>query len=216
MKGPLDLHGRCGECLLYGAIQGLDDGLLLADPEGCVFHVNRRAEEMLGLVAAKAMGGKVRALLKPASLLRFWTQAAREKEPVSTELALPSFPQIRATITPCRSAAGEPIGRALMLRDVSREKRILVDLPATVAQRLVEMAGLAETTGNEPALTARERQILALLTEGLSNAALAARLKVSVNTVASHLKHLYPKIGVGSRAQAVAYASARGIRPPRR
>jgi PAS domain S-box-containing protein len=213
MKITLDLHGRCGECLLFGAIEGLEDGLVLVDPQGIIFHVNRRAEEFIGISAPKVMGTKLRACLKPPPLLRFWNSALREKEVASTELAMAGGVQLRATVSLCRSMGGEPIGRALLLRDITREKRIQVDLPLAVAQRLVEMTGAEEGAAESVPLTSRERQILALLSAGLSNAAVAAKLHVSANTVASHLKHLYPKIGVHSRSQAVAYAMSRGIRP---
>ncbi len=46
--------------------------------------------------------------------------------------------------------------------------------------------------------------MLALLAEGLTNRAIAARLVVSVHTVRSHVAHLYDKLGVHSRAAAVA------------
>jgi ATP/maltotriose-dependent transcriptional regulator MalT len=65
-----------------------------------------------------------------------------------------------------------------------------------------------------PPLTHRELQVLKLLAGGLSNGEIANRLTISVNTVASHIKHLYPKIKVNSRAAAVAYAMSQGIQPP--
>ena len=86
MKVNLDLQGRCGECLLFGAIQGLDDGLVLVDPHGTIFHVNRRAEGMLGVSAPKVMGTKLRTFLKPPSLLRFWNAAVRANEAASMEM----------------------------------------------------------------------------------------------------------------------------------
>jgi two-component system nitrate/nitrite response regulator NarP len=58
-------------------------------------------------------------------------------------------------------------------------------------------------------LTAREREILAALPRGFSNAELARRLGVSVNTIKFHLKSLYDKLAVKNRAQAVARALAR-------
>jgi PAS domain S-box-containing protein len=217
MKVTLDLHGRCGECLLFGAIQGLEDGLILVDPQGVVFHVNRRAAELLGIDAANVMGTKLRAWLKPPALLRFWSSALREKEPSSTEFGLAGGLQVRATHSLCRSVNHEPIGRALLLRDVTREKRIRVELPLAVAQRLVEMAGVdgSDPKGELADLTRRERQILGLLSDGLSNAAIAARLHVSPNTIASHLKNIFPKINVHNRSQAVAFALSHGIRPSR-
>jgi LuxR family maltose regulon positive regulatory protein len=55
-------------------------------------------------------------------------------------------------------------------------------------------------------LTGRELEILRLVTAGLSNAAIAVQLVVSVGTVKSHLKHIYGKLAVQSRTQAVARA----------
>jgi len=213
MKVTLDLHGRCGECLLFGAIQGLEDGLVLVDPQGIVFHVNRRAEDLLGMSAPRAMGTKLRGCLKLPALLRFWDSTLRHPEAASAELSLAAGVRLRATVSLCKSMGGETIGRALLLRDITREKRIQLELPVAVAQRLVEMTGVEEETGEPAALTGRERQILALLSGGLTNAGIAAKLHVSANTVASHLKNLYPKIGVHRRSQAVAYALSRGIRP---
>lgn len=53
-------------------------------------------------------------------------------------------------------------------------------------------------------LTARERELLAALGDGLTNAAIADMLEISVNTVKFHLKNLYEKLGVGNRSQALA------------
>lgn len=52
-------------------------------------------------------------------------------------------------------------------------------------------------------ISPRELDVLGLLDEGLSNRAMAARLYVSENTVKTHLKHLYDKLEVSSRTQAV-------------
>ena len=53
-------------------------------------------------------------------------------------------------------------------------------------------------------LTARERELLAALSDGDSNAQLAKRFKISVQTVKFHLKNVYEKLRVANRAHAVA------------
>jgi two-component system nitrate/nitrite response regulator NarP len=53
-------------------------------------------------------------------------------------------------------------------------------------------------------LTPRERELLAALSEGRSNAQLAAHFEISIQTVKFHLKNVYEKLGIANRAQAVA------------
>jgi len=55
-------------------------------------------------------------------------------------------------------------------------------------------------------LSARELEILQLLSFGLSNQEIAQKLVLSVGTVKVHLKHIYGKLGASSRTQAVARA----------
>ena len=59
-------------------------------------------------------------------------------------------------------------------------------------------------------LTARERQMLQLAAEGLSNKEIAARLQLSEHTVKFHLSSLYSKLGVSSRTEAVRTGTRQG------
>ena len=61
------------------------------------------------------------------------------------------------------------------------------------------------------ALTARERQVLALMGEGLSNIEIAERLAISEKTVRNHASNLFDKLGVWSRAQAIVFAHDHGF-----
>ena len=60
------------------------------------------------------------------------------------------------------------------------------------------------------ALSARERQVLALMADGLSNADIGERLNISEKTVRNHASNVFDKLGVWSRAQAIVFARERG------
>lgn len=62
-----------------------------------------------------------------------------------------------------------------------------------------------------PQLTAREREVLSLVAEGLSNAAIAAQLYIGESTVKTHLVHVFEKLGVGDRTLAVMRAMELGL-----
>ncbi|MFI7016261.1 response regulator [Streptomyces sp. NPDC050164] len=83
-------------------------------------------------------------------------------------------------------------------------------LSPAVASRLVSAVRAPRSPGNEP-LSAREREVLALVAKGTSNREIARELFISEATVKTHLTHLYTKLGVRDRAAAVAVAYDRGI-----
>ncbi|HET9842220.1 MAG TPA: response regulator transcription factor [Nocardioides sp.] len=62
-------------------------------------------------------------------------------------------------------------------------------------------------------LTEREREVLALVAEGLSNAAIAERLVVSVHTVRNHIASLSAKLGAHSKLEALSIAVRQGLLP---
>jgi DNA-binding NarL/FixJ family response regulator len=61
------------------------------------------------------------------------------------------------------------------------------------------------------ALTAREQVILAMISQGLSNKRIARTLKISPETVKSHVKNIFLKLDVSTRAAAVSRAGAFGL-----
>jgi DNA-binding NarL/FixJ family response regulator len=84
----------------------------------------------------------------------------------------------------------------------------------TLARAEAMATRLPERTSGVPypaGLTEREMEVLRLLPRGLSNAEIAEELFVSPRTVQTHLTNLYGKLGVGGRAEAVAYAMAHGL-----
>lgn len=60
-------------------------------------------------------------------------------------------------------------------------------------------------------LSPRERDVLSLIGDGLSNAEISERLFLTVNTVKTHIKSAYRKIGVDRRSQAVIWAYTHGL-----
>jgi LuxR family maltose regulon positive regulatory protein len=129
-----------------------------------------------------------------------------------------------------------PLGRALALAEPEGYVRLFVDegLPlARLLRRMHEEGGsihpylhtLLAAFGrqadlqpasvtpppSEEALSEREREVLQLIAEGLSNQQLAARLYLSPHTIKVHTRNIYGKLGVTSRTQAVAKARALGI-----
>src|SRR6185436_8872452 len=83
---------------------------------------------------------------------------------------------------------------------------------------VLEFCGLkGSSAGEDPAfasLSPREREVLALMTEGLGNAQIAERLSISEKTVRNHVSNLFDKLGVWTRAQAIVFAHERGFRAP--
>jgi len=60
-------------------------------------------------------------------------------------------------------------------------------------------------------LTPTEGEVVALAAQGLSNAAIGAQLLVSAGTVRTHLRSVFGKLGVTSRAELAAQAARRGL-----
>lgn len=81
----------------------------------------------------------------------------------------------------------------------------------SVLSRQVAGKLMNRMTNPMTALTARESEVLALVAEGRSNREIAKKLVLTEATVKSHMGHVFTKLDVTSRTQAVAEAKARGI-----
>jgi DNA-binding NarL/FixJ family response regulator len=124
----------------------------------------------------------------------------------------------RAVLPPTAGAAA--VGAA-----VGAAAAGLVALPARDAAALLAAepaaARGAGAPGRAPAaaataaaggpLSAREREVLALMAEGLANKQIAPRLGISEHTVKAHVAAVFAKLGAGTRAEAVVTAARRGL-----
>ena len=72
---------------------------------------------------------------------------------------------------------------------------------------------LGDWPGREEGLTQREAEVLALITQGLSNAEIADRAQLSVNTVKAFIRSCYRRIGVTNRSKAILWGLEHGFFP---
>jgi len=141
------------------------------------------------------------------------TRRLRERDPGVRVIALTTYDDEHSVMEAVRAGA-----RGYLTKDAGAEEirqaleavvrgEAAID-PAVQHHLLDALAtGGPATAGSLPdGLTPREAEVLSLIAEGLSNAEIAHRLVVSEATVKSHINHLFTKIGVRDRAQAVTYA----------
>lgn len=74
-------------------------------------------------------------------------------------------------------------------------------------------AGRGRSSGHRNVLTVRESEIIALITQGLSNQEIAERAFLSINTIKSYIRSSYRKMNVTTRSQAVLWGIDHGMRP---
>jgi DNA-binding CsgD family transcriptional regulator len=109
---------------------------------------------------------------------------------------------LRARLDERALAAAWEAGRTLSLDELSGEAAAIVEMVATAARReRVPAAGL----------TPREREVLRLLADGLSNPEIADRLFIGRRTVTTHIEHIFAKLDVRTRVEAATYARDHGI-----
>jgi DNA-binding NarL/FixJ family response regulator len=82
---------------------------------------------------------------------------------------------------------------------------------STFLRTLREAQGPVGSGGALDCLTRREREVLELVAQGLTNAATAAALHITINTVKRHLKAVFRKLGVHTRSAAAAKAISAGV-----
>ncbi|HXA54492.1 MAG TPA: response regulator transcription factor [Solirubrobacteraceae bacterium] len=109
-----------------------------------------------------------------------------------------------ATPALVRCAIEERVEGVVLTSDTAEET--ILALRNVLEGRAVMPAGwhAISTQGSDPlaTLSAREREILSLLSCGMSNKQIAAQLTISSNTVKFHLRTIYSKLGVRNRVQA--------------
>lgn len=105
----------------------------------------------------------------------------------------------------------EDIELAMQLRSLQRGG---APIDPVIARRLLQLMPQAPSmppTGQDIHLSARETEILQLVSRGLSNREIAEAIALSRFTIESHTRNIYRKLAVGSRTEAVFEAQSRGL-----
>jgi DNA-binding NarL/FixJ family response regulator len=135
------------------------------------------------------------------------TRQIREAQPETNVVMLTAFSDRQRILDAIDAGA---VGYLLkdaepeeLIRGLEAAARGESPLAPKAAQALVAARAEQHT---EPELTPREREVLALLADGLPNKLIARRLEISEKTVKAHLTNIFQRIGVTDRTQAALWA----------
>lgn len=145
------------------------------------------------------------------------TRAIRERQPDVQVIALTSFQdkdRVRAALDAgalgylLKNVSADELARAIRSARAGRPT-----LAPEATRALIHAATRPPEPGHD--LTPREREVLALMIQGLNNAAIAKRLVVNRSTAKFHVSNILTKLGVASRTEAVALALTHHLVPAR-
>ena len=136
------------------------------------------------------------------------TRALRERFPAIQVIALTSFPEDRLIQQVLEAGALSYLLKNVSADELTRAIRAAHNGQPTLAPEAAQVL-MSRFTRPKPVghdLSAREREVLRLMVQGLNNPAIAERLVVGRSTVKFHVSSILGKLGVGSRTEAVAVA----------
>jgi len=197
------------DCLVSTALEGMCVGLIVMNPAGRIQWMNRTAQSILGSDLDESRGELLSKIIRDPNLSEFWHRCAHEEGNVIGEVSMqvPRVAELKANATNSISPTGEHIGRILLFCDVTAEKSIQLSLSRVAAERLIDIAERNQKTPVAvEGLTPQELRVLRMVGEGLGNQEIAERMHVAPSTVRSHLKQVYRKTGLSSRAEAITFA----------
>lgn len=102
--------------------------------------------------------------------------------------------------------------REIIIRQLSQLADGIPALSPSIARRIMEhFQRTGPVIDEQDDLTAREKEVLTLTGRGLRNADVAEQLQIAENTVAHHIKSIYRKLGISTRAEAAWHAARMGL-----
>lgn len=219
------------------ALERLGCGFLVEDGEGRIRYANRRILELTGYEASELDGQPV-SMLVPEELRESLSVEQVKMRRGDSRTRLSGLRRKDGRAIPVAVAPqlledtpkGEPavisvvidLGEIHAARPMGAGAGSLTSELAHVASRLQSLAfaaSLSDRAGfpiDSPALaelSAREKQILALLMQNLRGPAIAERLYISQSTVRNHLKAIYRKVGVSSQSELIEWVASLSAAP---
>jgi len=196
-------------------VKTLGTAVWISDPEGNISYLNRRAEVLLGHVAAACIGSPCHRVVcgydelgRPfcGSLCPILRRARRGEDIEPVRIRLTGSEKGREWVQVLPISVHHPRGGgAYLVHCVLDEDRAY-----RIEQYLMRVATRSNQHENNETetrftLTKREREILDLLVEDETLHGIAEQLNVSHATVRNHVQHILSKLGVHSTMEAVAY-----------
>jgi DNA-binding CsgD family transcriptional regulator len=206
-------------CRIGLAIDGMCVGMIVTNAAGRISWMNRSATRLLGLDKDESLGKLLGHELRDPAMAQFWHEAEDAEDATLGEVRVhwPTPRDLKVNYAPSHDLDGQRVARVLLFCDVSAERMTRIELSAEATERLLSLTGgLALADGDPPhaGLTAQELRILKLVGVGLGNEEIGREIHVAPSTVRTHLKHVYAKLGLTSRAEAIHYAIRHGLVRP--
>jgi LuxR family transcriptional regulator, maltose regulon positive regulatory protein len=212
-------HARAADALLWARDQGLS-----ADDELSYLHEFEHITLARALLAQYTAGRAERSSHEASRLLDRLLRAAQDGERTGSVIEILMLQALLHQAHGDGSAALVPLERALTLAEPERYVRLFLEEGLPMATLLKDagergitptyvgriLSEVGKTEDSTPArqslidpLSARERDVLRLLGTDLNGPDIARELVVSLNTVRTHTKNIYAKLGVSNRRAAV-------------
>lgn len=188
--------------------------LLMTAPDMTLVAEAGNGEDALRLCESTAVDIVLMDLKMPGMGGAQATRAIREKHPQVKVIVLTSFAE-KALVQEAMQAGAS----SYILKNSSSEELAVAIRNSLTGQTTISPAAMrslvqTETKSAHPAgddLTAREREVLTLLAEGLSNDQIGRRLVIQSTTVNFHVRNILSKLDVSNRTEAVAVAVQQGL-----
>ena len=130
-------------------------------------------------------------------------------ETVQTGVGAGMLPYVAPSVAQARESATAALGEPRFQAEFEAGQGLSRDAAIGLAlgEPAHDAAAASDDTGPSP-LSKREVEVAHLVTDGLSNKQIAARLLISQHTVDSHIRHILNKLGINSRAQIAAWMAS--------